>query len=231
MSQLDEFSVDLFCDLDLKSLDQIDYREKSTSLFCAVSGNISEHLDIALAFLEHLGHCYRGVMFIDGALEHKNHHYKIVVDTFKNKVRDFNNVIYLHNHVIVIDGLAFVGANCWYKNYEKYNIPYSPADLDLLKNQDINYLSTTIHSLQKNEDIKRIILLTNSIPSSFLSFDRIDNSDIGPVVSLSGDLENKVHAWLFGGHDKNIDDIYNGRRYVNNPNTCGSVYFPKRVSI
>ena len=66
------FSIDLISDLNLSVTDQFDWTGKSTSLFCVVAGNVSDDLTVVDRVIGHLNEVYRGVLYIDGSLEHRN---------------------------------------------------------------------------------------------------------------------------------------------------------------
>lgn len=228
------YSVDLISDLHLTTIENFEWDNKASSLFCIVAGNISKDIRLTAEALEIIAKHYRGVFFIDGALEHSNKNYKDIVMYFKNFTKKIDNISYLHNHVVILDNVAFVGANGWYGNSVRDHTPYEQHEIDSMCVEDSNYLTRTIKTLQSHEGTKRIVIVTNSIPSTHLTLGKKipgTINHIGPAVSLLSDQENKVRAWLFGSYQQIVDDEYNNRRYVNNPKIENLPYYPKRVII
>jgi hypothetical protein len=227
------FSLDLISDLNLSDDEQFDWTGNQTSLFCIVAGNVAPSLRKLHQVLTHLGTLYRGVLYIDGQLEHQNiQHYESRVDQIKTLCAPIQNVIYLHQHVVILNGIAFVAINGWYPvNYHSYDATQQMY-IDALRIKDLEYLTRTIKNLQSHNDAKRICVITNSIPSEQLTFKDPDNhlpDPIGIIVSLMSDINHKVDHWVFGNYNKIIDGVYNGRRYVNNPKLQNQPYWPKRI--
>jgi len=231
----ENFAVDLISDLNLTDLDHFDWTGKSTSLFCVVAGNVSDDMTVLRTTLQHLGDNYRGVLFIDGSLEHKNlEDYEDRVEQIKEICDDLQNVVYIHNHIVILNHVAFVGCNGWYGNRKTLE---AAEDLDYLKryrSDDIGYLSVTIKQLQDNPDCRKIVLVTNSIPSEYLGFNS-PHVNVPPELNLSlcllFDRGEKVTKWLFGTTDIDVDVELNNRQYVNNPVKPGLLYWPKRIKL
>lgn len=228
------FSVDLISDLNLTDHDIFDWVGKPTSLFCIVAGNISSDLKVVRRVLEHLGDQYRGVFFIDGNLEHSElHKYEDRVREIKKICSEIEPIIYLHNHVIILDGYAFVGCNGWYGNKDTTN-PTDKAYIEEYRLDDLSYLTNSIKKLQNYEEVKSIIIVTNSIPTEYLSYNSPNvkfPERLGPGLSLLTDSDHKVTHWLFGCEAIDIDTKINDRHYVNNASHSGRPYWPKRIVI
>jgi hypothetical protein len=231
-----QFSIDLISDLNLKKSDIFDLTGKPTSLFCVVAGGISDDKEIIKNTLEHLSTIYRGVFYIDGSLEHPNlgdrrHN----IEELQNICKAMKNVIYLHNHVVILNHMAFVAINGWHKN--NTNV----LDLDdyrLVEDyriEDIGYLSRTIKSLQLHNDAKKIVLISSSVPDHYLLYEKDNDTSIisklEPSFSLILDTESKITHWVFGGSHLSTDVEIDGKRYINNPKNDSSPYWPKRVVI
>jgi hypothetical protein len=231
----ENFAVDLISDLNLTDLDHFDWTGKSTSLFCVVAGNVSDDLTVLKTVLQHLGDNYRGVLFIDGSLEHKNlSDYESRVEQIKEICDGLQNVVYIHNHIVILNHVAFIGCNGWYGNRKTLD---TAEDLDYLtkyRTDDIGYLSVTIKQLQDNPDCKRIVLVTNSIPSEYLGF-KSPHVNVPQELNLSlcllFDRGEKITKWLFGTTDIDVDVELNNRQYVNNPVKPGLLYWPKRIKL
>jgi hypothetical protein len=228
------FSIDLISDLNLSETSHFDWTGKATSLFCVVAGNISSNLSVVKRVLEHLGDCYRGVFYIDGPLEHQNlTNYENQVIDIKRICSEIESVVYLHNHVIILNGYAFVGCNGWYGNREVINARELQIVEDL-RMTDLAYLSNSIRRLREHQEVKNIIMVTNSIPTEYLSYSSPKlkfPEKLGPGMCLLLDEGNKVSHWVFGTTELEIDTILNNRHYCNNPNQPLRPYWPKRVVI
>jgi len=229
------FSVDLISDLNLTDTDIFEWTGKQTSLFCVVAGNISNNLKVLERTLTHLGDNYRGVLFIDGSLEHDNlQDYYTRVQEIKEICSKINNVVYLHNHVVVLNGIAFVGCNGWYGNRKQSNCIEELEYLENYRSEDISYVSMSIRKLQHSEDVKKIVIVSNSIPSDYLTFNSPNvkfPKELNLSLSLLFDNEHKIDKWLFGTNDMSIDVTLSDRQYVNNPVISGLVYQPKRIPL
>lgn len=228
-------SVDIISDLNLKSLEDFNWEDKCTSLFCVIAGNLSNDLTIVKAVLHKLSKLYRGIFYIDGYLEHKNiENYYENVTLLKKICDDLSNVVYLHNHVIILNGIAFVACNGWFNKKCKPKNPIVSKQIDDFRIEDIGYLTSTIKNLQLHKDAKKIIVVSSSTPIQELFFSTDDNifSDkIEPGLALMVDTECKVTTWIFGGTEIVTDTFINSRHYVTNPYIDGQPYWPKRIEI
>jgi hypothetical protein len=231
----DAYFVDLISDLNLTSADQFDWTEKATSLFCVVAGNISDDLKVLESVLGHLSKNYRGVFFIDGSLEHKNlENYESRILDIKTICDDIDGVVYLYNHVVILNGVAFIAANGWYGNRKNIDTFEDLEYVERYMTEDVEYLSASIKKLQTHQDVKKIVVVTNSMPSDYLGFNSPNVNFSGvlkPALGLVFDTNYKVENWLFGTNDIEVDVTLANRRYVNNPVVSGLLYFPKRIVI
>ena len=230
-----EYSVDLISDLNLDKSSQFDWTGKPTSLFCVVAGNISSDTSKIKETLEHLGTTYRGVLYIDGHLEHKDiTKHSTRVEQLSELCAPIKNVVYMHNHVVVLNHIAFVAVNGWYGKQTEYEGTLEENFvLTGIQNEDIGYLSQTIRNLQLHRDAAKIVVVSNSIPADHFLYQTTPRYFIGvePALSLVMDTDKKVSHWFYGGNYPHCDTIYNGRRYINNPRMGGQPYWPKRIVI
>lgn len=228
-------SVDLISDLNLSKTEQFDWTGKPTSLFCVVAGNISDDLSKARETLEHLGSMYRGVFYIDGHLEQSNiNGCGETIGYLDHICKKIPNVIYMHNHVVMINSIAFVAVNGWYGKYSYANNTRDRIRINRYQNEDLAYLSNSIRDLQLHKDATKIVVVSNSIPSEYMLYGKkVDTALVGfePGIALSMDTEKKITHWLYGNTDIVGDIVYNGRRYANNPRLSGQPYWPKRIII
>lgn len=230
-----EFSVDLIGDLNLEKTDIYDFTGNATSLFCCVAGNISHDTSITKNVLEQLSTQYRGVFFIDGVKEHNSlKEYDTKIADLASICGPIQNVIYLHNHVVVLNGIAFVGINGWYTNKSKIETLEDLLSLENHRNEDLGYVSTTIKNLQLHGDVKKIIIVSGTVPNENVLYNNVDSYTIEgtePAISLVMDVERKVTHWLYGGTNVISDVYFNKRRFVNNPKLKNQPYYPKRIAI
>lgn len=228
------FTVDLISDLNLEDHHLFDWTGKSTSLFCVVAGNISSDLGVVRRVLQHLGDCYRGVFYIDGSLEHSVlKDYEDRVSDISRICREIEPVIYLHNHVVILNGYAFAGINGWYGNRETTSNLLDEALAEEYRHIDQIYLNSTIKKLQDYEEVKQIVIISNSIPTEYLNYgsSRVEFPEkLGPSLCLLADSRHLVNNWLFGSSPILVDAVVNDRRYCNNCSEGpGSPYWPKRI--
>lgn len=229
------FSVDLISDLNLTDTDIFEWTGKQTSLFCIVAGNVSSDLKVLERTLSHLGDNYRGVLFIDGSLEHEYvQDYYERVEEIKDICENVQNVVYLHNHAVVLNGVAFIGCNGWYGNRKQANCIEEIEFLEQYRSEDLSYLSMSIKKFQYLDDVEKIVIVSNSMPSDYLSFNSPNTkfpSELNLSLSLLFDGEHKIDKWLFGTNDIIVDVNLSFRKYVNNPMIPGLIYQPKRIEV
>lgn len=228
-------SVDIISDLNLKKIDDFNWEDKCTSLFCAVPGNISSDLVIVKEVLFRLSKLYRGVFYIDGYLEHKNiDEYYDNVTELRKICDELSNVVYLHNHVIILNNIAFVACNGWFNKKIVCTSPIQSKRIEDFRIEDIGYLTTTIKNLQLHKEAKKIIVMSSSTPIQELLFNQNDDifeDKVEPGLALMVDTESKVSTWIFGGSNIVTDTVINNRHYVTNPYVNGQPYWPKRIEI
>lgn len=226
-------AVDVISDLNLSSIDEFDWEGKPTSLFCVVAGGLSTDIAVIDKVLEHLSQHYRGVLYIDGLPEHAD---LLLAEMFINEIKDvcekYTNVVYLHNHVIVLNGVAFVGCNGWNKtNLDEYNLDQRQL-LKMYRIEDIGYLTNTLRNLQLHKDAKKIVIVSGCVPTEELLYNNTEPLEkIDPLLSLITDTEKKVSAWIFGGSSITVDTVQDDRRFVNNPCENKQLYWPKRIEV
>jgi predicted phosphohydrolase len=226
------FGFDIISDLHLSSADDFNLEGKQTSLFCIVAGNISRDLRVILKVLRHLSTCYQGVFYIDGSVENGDINFR------ESKVKELSkicsvvpNAVYLHNNVVVVDGIALVGLNGWYANHE-LNSDDEKFQARCNRYEDIVYLERTLEKLQLHVDVKKIIIISNSVPAKqfFYGESKLED-DLEPMSVLDTDTEHKIKYWVFGSHKKIVDTYINGINYLNNPKYDRVPYYPKRIEL
>jgi hypothetical protein len=225
---------DLISDLNLSPEDSFNWEGKATSLYCIIAGNISEDLRTIKQTLSHLSKFYQGIFYTLGSLEYHNSpdiHKR--TEEIHKACRNINNLALMHHHVVIVDGIAVIGANGWYGDTivgdeEVY------AMLEVNRNEDILYLKNTIERLQKHLDVKKIIVVSNSVPSIDLYFGEHPNSldtQLNLGIALLADTETKVSHWAYGTYGKVVDTNINNINYINNSCFKRNPYWSKRIEI
>jgi hypothetical protein len=229
-----KIGFDVISDLNLKPNEQLSWEGKATSLYCIIAGNISNDLRTIHQILLHLSRFYQGVFYTAGTLEYEGtSDISTRTNELLNLCKSIRNVAYLHNHVVIIDGIAIVGSNGWFNDQDAYPL----LTLDAIENeryQDLSYLSNAIEKLQLHLDVKKIIIVSHSAPSHELLFGEEPDLiySIPPLkLSLVKDLEAKVTHWIYGHYDKTVDIVIDGINYVNNSYYNRNPYWAKRIEI
>jgi hypothetical protein len=223
------FAFDIISDLNLSEGEPFDWTGKPTSLYCVIAGNISNDLHVLYNTVKHLSKLYQGVFYIDGSLENDNPYEKDrVVNEIIKVFAKLKNVVYLHDNVVVVEGVALIGVNGHFGTYQNVN------SLDgLNRYDDLAYLQKTIEKLQLHMDVKQIVVVSSAVPSPNLYFGEKPNMDIDDIslsYVLDSDTEHKVTTWVFGTHKKIVDTRLDSINYFNNPK-LSNIYHPKRVNI
>ena len=221
-----KISFDVISDLELTADDTFDWQGKATSLYCIVAGNISNDPKIVILVLNHLSRFYQAIFYIPGYLEFENtENVDQRIRELSRYCRKMRNVTILHHHVVIIEGLAILAANGW-MNSDSFEDTYN-------REQDILYLRNSIEKLQKHLDVKKILLVSSSVPAKSLYFGEVPEIvEEFPQLKnvLEMDTEKKVSNWIFGTYKKIVDTTIDNVNYLSNPYTKG-VYWAKRVSI
>lgn len=224
---------DIISDLNLSDSDSFNWESKPTSLYCIIAGNVSDDITVIYKTIKHLSKCYQGVFYIEGSREHK------VLYDRDNKISEiskiclgFKNVVFLHNNVVVVDGIALLGVNGW-GSYP------SETDNDKFQTKvyrydDLIYLEKTVEKLQLHIDVKKIIIISSSVPSVAMYFGENPKNvmdDVSLDTVLSSDTEHKIKYWIFGSYEKIVDTIRNDINYISNPYYNRNPYYARRIDI
>lgn len=229
-----QVGFDLISDLHLSPDDSFNWEGKATSLYCLVAGNISSDLRTIFQTLAHLSLHYQGVFYVLGPLEYKNsknlNHRTQEILNLTSKIK---NVAVLYHHVVIIDGIAILGANGWYAN-EVLEEPDLEMQIEAARYEDVAYLKQSIQKLQKHLDVRKILLVTNAVPKDQLYFGEIpprSENYIPLDLTLIADTEHKVTHWAFGTYEKIVDTAIDNINYFNNPYYKKRPYWAKRVDL
>lgn len=225
---------DIISDLNLEPGEDFNWEGKVTSLYCLVAGGISNDLRTIRQVLNNLSRFYQGVFYVAGALEYKD---APSIDRRTEELikltRTIKNVAFLHHNVVIIDGIALIGANGWYGNIEPSgNI--TDEILEQHRHEDIVYLKSTLERLQRHLDVKRVVVMTNSVPAVEFYFSEepdIVHSQLPLNIALMVDTEKKVSHWVYGTYGKIVDTNVNDINYINNAHYKREPYWAKRIEV
>lgn len=225
-----EIGFDIIGDLYLEPEDSFNWEGKPTSLYCIVTGNISNDLRTIYQTLSHLSKFYQGVLYVPGLLEYKGFDTETRTKEIVGLCKKIPKVALLYQHVVIIDGVAIIGANCWNAD--------NPDDIDTLlvtnRLSDIAYLNKSVGKLQTHLDVKKIVVVTACIPRKQLYFGKIPDhveDHIYPDYCLTSDTEFKITHWIFGGVETFTDTVIGAVKYINNPYYKKRPYWPKRFTV
>lgn len=240
-----DMKFDLISDLHLDqwSTNIKDWRGLGTSLTCVVAGDVSKDLRLATSFLKHLCGCYKQVIYVDG--NHENHGSYHDIPGRQQQIDDMTasieNLTYLADSACVIEGTAFIGTNGWWTfDYAALNNLGSKLDamdhfcrkekhsmrdamhIWTAANEQASFLCDVTATLQDNDDVHEIVVVTHTVPRHDLIFPRkYDINDHGKMGNssmldvLRYDINGKISTWCFGHyHGYNLDVMKDGVRYV-----------------
>ena len=239
-----DIGFDVLSDLNLEPNDSFNWHDKPTSLYCILTGNISSDMRTVTQTLVHLSQQYQGVFYTPGMLEYDdcdgdiNHRTSQLV-TIAQKIP---NIVILHHNIVIIDGVAVIGSNCWETAHE----PGKSISIDDLKfNQyrldDMGFLHKTIEKLQRHLDVKKIVIVTNGVPNENCYFGQVPEyveTQTPLDTVLNADSESKVTHWIYGSYDKPVEATLilprkSDIQCVSNPLEGKNVkqFNPKRISV
>lgn len=258
-------AFDLISDLHLDSWpNDFDWTACATSPYAIVAGDIAKDRTVLYRALRHLGQCYQAVFYIDGNDEHATQ-YDRISQSYKDlsiNIAKIPNVVFLQNNVAVIDGVGILGTNGWWGFdlelslgptqcaswwTDKENLTSDVAKkVARLATTDATYMISSVKRLQAHQDVKKIVMVTHTVPCAELiahdidlegsmRFNMMGNRDM--LRSLAADAAKKIHTWCFGHYHGSVDQIRYGVRFVNNcRGRHGSpwahhVYHPRRIEI
>ena len=258
------FSFDLISDLHVESWPVFDWIDQATSPYCVVAGDVARDPVLVAETLQHLGECYAGVFYIDGNEEHR---YRLndlnsSYSELEAAIDAIPNVVYMQNNVVITNGVALLAANAWwtyefdpgtdaeqsldwYRDYVGISREEAHAMRDRAIN-DATYLVKSVRRLQTHQDVKRIVILTHTLPDpAFVAHDpdiagswrynSMGNHLVQQVLDV--DSEHKIHNWVFGHYHRPIDQVSRGVNYASNPrgrgdtSWCQPVYYPKKITV
>lgn len=250
------FAFDLISDLHIETWSDFDWTGQPTAPYCVVAGDISRDKNVVVETLKHLGEQYIGVFYIDGNDEHR-YDLNDLAGSYRDlesAVKKIKNVVYLQNHVVIINGVALLATNGWWTydfdpnidmeqtvewHKQKYNlINGTESVIHDVALHDSEYMRSSVHRLQTHRDVKSIVMITHTVPAPWIiqhdpqlvdtyRFNSMGNSHMERVYSA--DTENKIRAWCFGHYHSPVDRLQHGIRYVNNCRGRGNTEWANHV--
>jgi hypothetical protein len=238
-----QFSFDLISDLHVETWHNFDWHGQATSPFCVVAGDIAKDRTVVLDTLRHLSQCYRMVFYIDGNDEHK-YYMANLGESYRDLSRDIEkieNVVYLQENVVVLDGVAILATNGWWgfdfdpeidseqtRLWWAQQLKYDGGDaqsVEDLSRTDAAYLIRSVQRLQRHSDVRKIVIVTHTVPRRDLinhdisldgsyKFNCMGNSLMDLVRHQ--DTECKIHTWCFGHYHNSVDRVIDDIHYINN---------------
>lgn len=225
---------DIISDLNLEPGEQFNWEGKVTSLYCLIAGSISNDLRTIRQVLNNLSRLYQGVFYVAGALEYKDApSIERRTEELIKLTRTIKNVAFLHHNVVIIDGIALLGSNGWYGNIEPNEL-LTDEMIEQHRHEDIVYLKSTLEKLQRHLDVRKVVIITNSVPSVDLYFREEPESlhaQLPLNLALIVDTEKKVSHWIYGSYGKVVDTSINDINYVNNAHHKREPYWAKRIEV
>ena len=243
------FAFDLISDLHVDTWNEFDWVGQPTAPYCVVAGDVGRDWEQVAETLEHLGKQYAGVFYIDGNDEHRYY-----LENLENShqgleqaVTGIKNVVYMHDNVVIINGVAIIATNgwwsydfddaidpaqsqAWFEEYVQISTSAAAA-ISGVAYHDAAYIINSVNKLQKQRDVQSIVLVSHTVPAPWIIEHDIDLADTVRFntmgnqhiqAALKEDTENKIRVWCFGHYHRPVDRDHGGVRYVSNPRGRGN---------
>lgn len=245
-------NFDIISDIHRETWDHFDWTGQPTSQYCIVVGDVARDRTLVIDTLEQLSKVYTGVFYIDGNDEHKDYAEDLTTsyNELTELISSLGNVVYLHDNVVVMNGIAILATNGWWSYDFDPNLDLSQSvswlqhkdkisqiaaiGINATAYRDAGYMANSVAKLQTYQDVKSIIMVTHTVPRVEIiqndlqlidswRFNTMGNSRIQDA--LKEDYGNKIKLWCFGHYHRPIDTIIDGIRYVSNPRGRGDTEF------
>ena len=148
--------------------------------------------------------------------------------------RAIPNVAFLHRHVVIINGVAILGANGWYGTKPDLSTALERLHLHSQHVEDVSYIGSSIEKIQLYLDVKKIVVVTHCAPSPGLFFGEEPpelDDQIPLTQTLGNDSERKVCTWIYGSYNKNVYTTIDDITYINNSYYHREPYWAKRFEV
>lgn len=221
----------------------INWEGIGTSLLAVVLGDVSRDPEVTYRTVVDISKYYKYVLFVDGNHEHNNQcglqEHNLIM---KQKFNKYHNIQYLNRGAIVIDGVAFVGANGWWtfdfmepeiSREEAYwyfasnfilSEPFMQEVVSTARD-DASSMCEMVAKLTTDSEVNEIVILTHTAPFNRFNdvaqpqhpahYSRCGSSFLPRVLDF--DINNKIKLWCFGHVHQEFDDVIDNVRYVCHP--------------
>jgi Icc-related predicted phosphoesterase len=223
--------------------EQIDWEGKGTSLVAVVLGDVSRDVSETYKTIVDISKHYKFVIFVDGNHEHNNHcGIQEHNQQLKNELSKYHNISFLNRSAIVLDGIAFVGANGWwtfdfmeptisreeaYWYFASNNVYSEPFMQEVIytAREDAHVMCEIVAKLTADPAVQEIVMLTHTAPfNRFVdllqpqhpaNYARCGSSYLPKILDF--DINSKCKTWCFGHVHQPFDEIIDSVRYVCHP--------------
>ena len=206
-----------------------------------IAGDISDDLDRTCKYLNELSNYYSTILFVDGNHEHVNHYPCLYSnEEILKKINDYGNenVKYLAKETYIKDNIAYLGYCGWW-DYEKLdpeeikrcmvyfdewiNYMDRQQSLEFISNvfqrakEEGEKLQQRIEELQKNEEVKEIVVVTHCVPISNLTDEgRLGTEHNQKFQEILNKKYTKLKKWIFGHTHQHYNQNINGVQFLAN---------------
>jgi len=240
-----KISFDVISDLHVDEWEDFNWSNQATSPFCIIAGDTARDRDLLAATLEHISNQYQQVFVVDGNEEHRwtynnlNQSY----EELKSLISSIPNVAFLHNNIVMLEGIAIVGTCGWYtfNNDPRYSIEQCKKgvenhygfdraisdEIEMRAVEDARYLNRTISKLQLYPDIENIVVVTHFLPyAKFAAHDTAllnsyvlnASTNVYLPTCFQEDTERKISHWVYGHyHGQTASETIGHTKFITNP--------------
>lgn len=240
-----KLAFDIISDLHLDEWPDFDWTNQATSPFCIIAGDTARDRELLVQGLEHISQQYQQTFVIDGNEEHR-WTYNDLGESYaslKAQIDNIPDVTYLHNNIIIMEGVALVGTCGWYtmNNDPRFSVETVKQgieahygfgrdvsdNIEQLAIDDARYLNGTVEKLQRYPDVKNIVIATHFLPyarfiehNKQLSESYVLNASVNlyAPTCFQEDTERKISHWIYGHyHGTTKTDQIEYTKFITNP--------------
>ena len=217
-----------------------------------LAGDISNDPALTLRVVSEAAQVYENVIFIDGNHEHYGNLYNgrnvsFTTKYLKKEAKKIPNISYLKgNNSVFIDGVLFVGANCWYDfkmQPSQYSFDMAKAiwgkymndkklavfdkEPEIYAEEQTNDIMKQVVDAQINPLVENIVMVSHTIPSPkglVVKYEPIWDALNGAFGCtaihkiFNADINKKIIHSVFGHTHYPYDfDDFDGIRFICNP--------------
>lgn len=240
--------------------DSIEWKGLGTSLVAVIVGDVSQDLDIMYQTVVEISKHYRHVVYVDGNHEHNDRgNINARREEIQQMFAKYRNITFLYRNTVVLDSVAFVGANGWFsfdfcepfmtKQECFHSLLDEGKDQAVMFEQwemameDADHMAQVIGTLNSDPGVKEIVMVTHTVPDRRLTWLKDDHNIHFLGVQGSSFLEKlkdlntkgKMTTWVFGHLHQAKDEVLDGIRYISNPRgipehqNAQKIYYPKFI--